>query len=234
MHRQLTCVLTAILLGHVGTPAQAGTISVIPVSDRSAKDKDDPETGGIRDGVFEILLDDDAENIETFHSLLPNETRGALEFDLAGLPPQSIITSATLFMQTSGRAQVPGDFAELRIDGYAGNGVVEIPDFSVDNPLAFIELPTESPLSAPALEVDVTAFVQTLWQDAATHAGFTLRINPKIRFAVASSEWPSLPSWRPRLEVDFTPIPEPAGLTLAAIAAMALCAMGLRWRRASI
>src|SRR5262245_49498093 len=98
-----------------------------------------------------------------------SEERAAIEFSLAPLPGGATITAVTLSLKITAHGLNPID---TRIDGYAGNGIIQAADLTVSNPLV-----TFSPASAGTTQaIDIPAgFLQSLLAGGATHAGLTLR-----------------------------------------------------------
>jgi hypothetical protein len=137
------------------------------------------------------------------------------------MPRNARIISATLALQATGLAQAEVFPTHLLVDGYSGNGVVELADFSASNPIGFADLPVAGQL--PALSIDATSFLVSLHEQGGAYAGFTLRTVPGATVHVASNEWFQSAS-RPRLEISYetAAVPEPWTLQMALVASVTL------------
>jgi hypothetical protein len=133
-----------------------------------------------------------------FHGIDNYEIRGALEFDFRVLPVQ------------------------LQVEGYSGNGVVELSDMSAFNRVATVTYAPEE-VARVGLALDVTAFAQTLHSVDAGWAGFTFHTTPGVTIGVAGTDTSQV-HWRPRLEVEFSNamVPEPHTVSLVIVGLLIL------------
>ncbi len=225
MRRIVTCTGCFLLLCGVSVPATGETISIIPEFDWSASDSSGP--GTVRDGIFDAFFNEEDDSLIRAFNGNSSEIRGALEIPLTSVPRVAVIETATLFLKTSGRGQGPSVTGSVSLHGYAGNGVADLADFSADNLLT--TWPAEFPLELPPLSTDVTDFVHSLRDAHVSHAGFTLRATPGIFYGVASTEFGYEP-YTPRLEITYSPIPEPGSGMLILLCAVMAATRRVRWR----
>jgi hypothetical protein len=198
--------VSAILWCSLEPNALAERVILFPVSEQSASDRTFPGANGIYDGLYDSWFDNYGIGLPAFHGLIDYEVRSALEFDLRAISPNEKLTSATLLfhMTTLGHGEVP--LVQLLVEGYAGNGAVELRDMSAMNRVGTVDFPLDD-LSLRDLELSVTDFVQTLQTAGVNWAGFTLRTTPGVSLAVGGSGFDFAP-WRPRLQIETRSIPE--------------------------
>lgn len=172
---RMWCVATALVCGLVTFSSVWGqsTVAVRPVSDR------DGNSTTLDAGPFTLRADGlGALLIGTGFDGLDRHWRAGMEFPLAGVLPT--VVEATLSFHVETEQNPP---AAYRTHGYLGDGVVTAGDLAVNNPIA----PTAS--TADPHEVDMTAFVQSLVLQHASHAGITLSGFAGGRgFSITSSE----------------------------------------------
>jgi hypothetical protein len=211
----ITCVTCSI--------ASADLLSVYALSDRSAVDRTDIDSGTLEDGLFDTFFEDFDPYLRTYNSRALWESRSALVFDVSSVPSDAQITSAALFLQTTALVRAEFGATTLIVDGYSAESVVQLSDFSAFNPIGSVDLPR--PLELPPLTVDATSFLQSLQDVGAFFAGFTLRTVPGATIHFASNEW-SISKSRPRLDIEYetVAVPEPSVALLAAVGA-AICGL---------
>ena len=96
------------------------------------------------------------------------EERAALEFALGGLPPNPVINSATLTLFIPVAPLVLND---AQVHGYAGDGVIMVPDLTVANLLTDFQVGAAGSVVIP---LD-PSFIQDLVTANEAFAGFMLR-----------------------------------------------------------
>ncbi len=218
----LGCVAALVLAAGAPPRAVADMIVLIPTDANRGIDNFP------RDGIFDALLG----NPGSLTVSLPppgmgSEERAALEFSLLGIPAGSTITSVTLSLTIGFLSAFP---PASEIHGYAGNGVVELPDLMVMNLWTNFNPGPSGMTQLIALPTD---YLQTLVDASASHAGLSLR-NTQQDMSTVFSFFSNLnlPN-RPTLTVEFEgAIPEPSSLTLLACGAVVLAGSVVRRRRA--
>jgi hypothetical protein len=194
------------------SPAHASLLKVGPVQDQSANDAN-------RDGVWDTLNPANENVLLVYNGGQSYNFRVAMEFPIAGIPAGYHVDLATLFLKYDGAG---GHEAKaMRVNGYAGNGVLTLADFNVPtNPVA----PLQESFAPPGGQylIDVTAFVQSLVDRHVFYAGFMLENIEVIQTALLPSEDPN-PANRPSLSVTFS-IPLPPGLVPGALVGAAIVA----------
>lgn len=199
------CVLTFF----IHTEAGATTITLNFVDAATATDN------GPQDGVF------DAFTPFNFGSVNNNgftSFRTALEFDISAVPAGSTINTATLSMRVS---WVEGT-RNIALHGYAGDGVVQLDDFS-GNGLVDSTILNPGPQS---VIFNVAGFINSLVTDGEMFVGFNLREDPANvwNFCVLPLDMDL--SW---LSIDFTSpaaVPEPATILLLGSGLIGLAGYG--------
>ena len=155
------------------------------------------------------------------------EERLALEFALGGLPPNPVINSATLTLFIPVAPLVLND---AQVHGYAGDGVIMVPDLTVANLLTDFQVGAAGSVVIP---LD-PSFIQDLVTANEAFAGFMLR-NVTAASGVFTI-WTvdsGFDQFNPVLELDVEEsqvIPEPGTLVLLGTA-LAACGGRRAWRR---
>ena len=181
-------ILQLLELAH--SPAGAATIYLNPAAIATAEDV------GPQDGVFDDFTPGNLGSVDNngFTSF-----RTALEFNVSSVPVGSHIISANLVMW--------GGYVEgtrnLALHGYAGDGSIQLADFSRDG---FVDSTILSPDSSYVV-FDVTKFIQGVTGRGGTFGGFNLREDPANRsnFEVLFFETDGVVA--PRLSIVFEPPP---------------------------
>lgn len=161
-HRIVRLGLVAGLLASGQLARADGTVDLAWVAANTAIDE------GPKDGTFDTFAE------LNFGSVVDNgwtSFRTALEFSLAGLPPDSTLTSAKLRFVLSAWEGV----RYLAVHAYPGDGAVTLADFSKDG---FAGAATVTFIGVSTVEVDVTDAVRALAASGATHVGLTVREDP--------------------------------------------------------
>jgi hypothetical protein len=125
---------------------------------------------GPQDGVFDQIVPTGSGPVNNngFTSL-----RTAFEFDLPASFNNVLITNATLVFRSVNLIQ---GTRQIAVYNYAGNGTVELPDFSAGS---FVGNQTVNASdSGSFFSFDVTSFVQNLIDSQSPYAGFTIREEP--------------------------------------------------------
>jgi hypothetical protein len=197
----MTCTLSFCLAQAFG-----GTTNLDFVAAAAAEDI------GPQDGLFDAFGPSNLGSIDNngFESF-----RTALEFDIAAIPAGMIIESATLTLN----ANVFEGTRNLEVNGYVGDGMVKLQDFSVDDPIGNEILP---PGTSQNLVFDVTGFVNNLADNGDQFAGFNLRENPPSasNFTLFNIDMNGLDS--PHLSITFEPVPEPSVACLMGFGSISL------------
>lgn len=191
----ITVVLSCVAI----TSGMADSITLSDVISGTAEDY------GPQDGVFDVLdppyLWPGSVNNNGYTSI-----RTAFEFSQVDIPAASMVDSAFLALYLN---NWEGN-RKIEIHGFAGDGIIELADFSTDNLLGSTMVGAGSSL----LTFDVTEFVRFLWSSNAPFPGFSVREAPPnpANYTIMNV------TLNPKLEVNFTPppppIPEPSILTL--------------------
>lgn len=209
--RTLRGLLLSLSLLTLGLPADAtaDAILITPTADRRGLFNFGLDT------EFHLQIDGGPDTVTLQEGNF--EERFALEFALAALPADALITAATLTLHLTGDP-IPGPNS-AEVHGYAADGTIQAADLSVDNLLTgFLPL-------APSFDIGLgTLFLQNLVLAGEDFAGFTLR-NVTMGggvFNVWSSE--AVAANRPTLTVEYevTPVPEPGTFVLLGTA-LAVC-----------
>ncbi len=149
------------------------------------------------------------------------EERAALEFALAGVPIDAIITSATL---TLFFPVAPAVVNTAEVHGYAGDGVIAAADLTLENPLTEFQVGAAASVVIP---IDAS-FIQDLLIAGEAYAGFSLR-NVTVPSGVFTF-WTvdsGFEQFNPVLELDVDEtrvVPEPGSIVLVTTALAAACA----------
>jgi hypothetical protein len=154
--------------------------------------------------------------------------RAALEFDLSGIPAGATIQSAVFRIRYNGANGMPAE--TLKFNAYPGDGIMSPEDFRVDNQIG----PRYNAFGPPAdtkpfYEVPATDFIQSLLQSQSAYAGFMVQNVVGNQTAFYSRF--TGPSYEPRLDIEYVPVPEPSTLVLVGAAIIGLAAAGGRRKR---
>jgi len=174
------------------------------------------------DGVFDFLFGNDNAitiNAAPSDSMDQSGERGAVEFVLAGIPAGAPITTATLFLTLISDLEA-GDAAQ--VNGYSGNGVIDLADLSIVNPVGSFTGPLPGGMTL-AVTID-PAFVQSLVDAGDPFAGFAVwgigTPGNSVNFGFWGTSSLLPPEDRPpapELQIEFQqPVPEPGTLLLIA------------------
>jgi hypothetical protein len=205
------CILMLALFGWLvlSTPGKVRAAAITLPCAAAATAVDD----GPQDGVFDAFA---PLNLDSMDYNGWTSFRTALEFDLRGLPPGTIINSASLDANLSN----PEGTRQIALNGYAGDGTVHLSDFALDG---FVGAQTVGPVPT-ALSFDVTSFLSDLQSSGAAFAGFSSREDPANRFNFIVMSLYMGANGGPRLTVDYTVVPEPVSLVLFGVGAALLLA----------
>lgn len=202
--------------------SQAATITVNPTTDRWA----------YLFGMTFVLTAEGNDPLNIQHFPSGEEYRSAMEFSLSGVPAAQQIDSANLRLYVETAAPFGSD-PELSVYGYSGNGTLTVSDF-VDTSNLLTALPTVPILQY--INLDVTAFIQSLYSSSATFAGFNL-IAPTLGDQVRiNSKENANPLLRPELTINYSEfnaevIPEPSSIILFGLGAVGMAFSRSRGRR---
>jgi len=136
----------------------------------------------------------------------------ALEFDLGVVPVGAVVESALLWLTPTAIFSAKAVYPYLGMDG-----AITQSDFDTCCSGAYFTFDFSSGAS---VSVDVTALVQAFLAGDDFFPGFLLSSDASGLDAVHSLE-SSTPAFRPRLEVQYTLVPEPRGLLVAGFVALA-------------
>jgi len=200
-----------ILLGF-GSPANATLIILSPSDFATGEDF------GPQDGIYDAFAPFNLGSVNN-NGFISFTT--AMEFSLGAIPAGSTVNSATLttFINNSEGAR------DLQINGYAGDGSVQLADFAIESLVANFNIgPGFSPLI-----VDTTSLVTSILAANGQFGGFNVQEDPPnvLNFLVMSLEQPLT-----SLAIDYTApvaVPEPASLTLIGVGLVTTGAC--RWRQ---
>ena len=210
-------VVMSVVLLVAGSCVQAATVTLLPASDAFGTDQP-------RNGVFDFFYPNSPALIMGGGTNTSSEYRGVAEFSLASIPAGSFIEFATLNLVVVSSGYDSG--ITQRIDGYlhgfAGNGLAEIADLSVFNPIAGPITYTSSPTEFTGPEyvtLDLAAYVQSLVSAGVPHLGLMLRAEtlPRNLIVQFGSSDNGFPSNYPTLDISYL-VPEPSAFVLASLA----------------
>jgi hypothetical protein len=182
----------------VPSPAGADTINLGFVAAATAEDF------GPQDGVFDAFV---PLNFGSINNNGYDSFRTAMEFNISSIPAGSIIQSATLIVN----ANVFEGTRNLALDGYAGDGLVQLLDFSRDGLVGHKIL---TPGTSQNLVFDATGFISSLVGSGSAFVGFNFRENPPndSNFTVFDIDMAGQSA--PLLSIEFDPVPEPSMTSL--------------------
>lgn len=106
--------------------------------------------------------------------------RGVVEFDISTLVDSSTIGSATLSLTTEFvyiNDTIVDGTVEIGVNGFAGNGFKDKPDFNVDN-----QINVFTAASLTTYTIDVTDYLRSLVDNNDSYAGFMLDCPPTSPF----------------------------------------------------
>lgn len=192
-------LLLTILLGMAisSVTAHASVLILNYVAAATASD-DGPE-----DGVFDRF------RTGNFGSVVDNGYTGlrtATEFELAGIPAHSNITSAVLTFTIQNWEGT----RSIAVNGYPGDGTITLGDFAYNDLLGRATLST----GGFTLPVDVTQFVAGLVGQGTTFAGFNFRESPANTGNFLIMHMDMTGGTAPNLTVDYGTMAEPSTVTL--------------------
>ena len=123
---------------------------------------------GPQDGVFDAFT---PFNFGSVDNNGYSSFRTALEFDVSGIPPGSTIMAATLTLSVN---FVEGT-RNIALHGYAGDGTVQLADFSRDD---LVDDTTLEPPGSQSVVFDVMTFIESRVAGGERFAGFNVREEP--------------------------------------------------------
>lgn len=195
------------------SPAGATLITLSPTDFNTAVDN------GPQDGIY------DAFTPLNLGSVLNNGFTSfttAMEFDISAIPVGSTINSATLNLFVNNFE----GFRSLQINGWFGDGAVQLGDFAIDDHLASFNINTG--ISIPLI-TDATNFVANVLAGSGQAAGFNVQEDPPpaSNFLIMSIQ--QSPT---SLSIDYTaPVGVPEPTSLALIVAGLVTGGACRWRK---
>jgi hypothetical protein len=207
----LASMIGILVLFH--SPASATLITLSPTDFNTAVDN------GPQDGIY------DAFTPFNLGSVLNNGFTSfttSMEFDISAIPVGSTINSATLSLFVNNFE----GFRSLQINGYVGDGAVQLGDFAIANYLASFNISTG--ISIPLI-TDATNFVANVLADSGHVAGFNVKEDPPpaSNFLIMSIQ--QSPT---SLSIDYTaPVAVPEPTSLALIVAGLVTGGACRWRK---
>lgn len=198
------------------TKASATTVSLYPIAD---------QTGERFNGstVFDPLPPANSQSLSLINVTgNPEEVRSVMEFPIFSVPAGQLITQAKLTFSVNGYDNQPDH--QLFIYGYMADGIITSSDFDRNSTLIGtmshnINLDNgPRPSQTLVLTSDITPWMQSHPSDplglALTVIG-TFRLFSTDAIASASQGDPNI--YRPRLEITYSPIPEPSSAFLTVI-----------------
>jgi hypothetical protein len=209
-------LVAATLVGGFSARADAAVILITPTDDARGID-------ALLDGNFVCCVDPGLVAVTLNMSF---EERVALEFALAALPSDALITSATLTLHFPVAPLPVPNLADVH--GYAGDGTITAADMTVSNLL------TGFVVNA-AGQIDISldpGFIQALLTADEDFAGFMLR-NVTIPSGVITmyTSDSGFPQFNPTLALEYEVVPEPSTLLLLGTALTLIARHARRYRR---
>lgn len=198
--RSSRAIAAAVVICFAGlAPVRANTVNLY-AHDETAKSYD--EGGNFKPGLYA--------NGDLAGYPAAEPTRAIMEFSLASLPANAVVTSAS-FSIYAGAVTVPqADL--LGFYGYTGDGTVTASDYGAGTLLAQYTSPV---VFGDYNSIDATSFVQSLVAADATYAGFVVR-NDTTAGTVVNIYTGYLPQYNyynaPRLTIEYTPAPAAAAV----------------------
>jgi len=147
-----------------------------------------------------------------------NDDRAVLEFAMAGLPLNSVITSAKLSVYVYAGGGTTGSFGQFTWYGYAGDGAASMDDY-YKTQQAIVTFTEGVPPTYGLTTFNVTSVVQSLLAGGSAYDGFLLTAlsqNVLVGFAGPGSSM-----IQPKLDVTYVTVPDggdTAGLFGAGVA----------------
>ncbi len=150
-----------------------------------------------------------------------SDVRYAALLPIGGIPAGSLVTSATLTLLITN----PEGTRTFEVHGFAGNGTLQLSDFSLNGLLGSSTL---QPIATATFTFDVAAFIQNLLTGGSGFAGINVR-----EFPANSSNFILFSVDAAVLNVQYTPpapVPEPASIFLLSSGLALLWSRALRIR----
>jgi hypothetical protein len=236
----LSFLIAAVLITGIDIRRiDAGLIQVLPTAEWTAYDQG-------RDGTFDTVFNGDqylgiAAGYSGYDAqrIPHNESRGLVEFNLAGLAAGDTILSATLKFAIVGNSRFvddPNPVTTAKIIGFAGDGIVSLADATVAGPI--VASPPDNLFSFGPYSTPIdTNFVQGLVGNS-NFLGLRLEINQGIAFTISDRLGVQFgdPGPAPTLVIEFesprtNQVPEPGGLVLFGLSFAALTCFSCKRRR---
>jgi hypothetical protein len=181
------------------------------------------EDRGPQDGVFDAFTPSNFGSVDNngFTSL-----RTDLEFNLSPIPVGSTVSTATLSVHIG---FVEGT-RSLVLNGYAGDGAIQLIDFSRDGLVGSAILAGTS----HDLMFDATGFIRGLIGGGNVFAGFNFREDPANipNFTIFNIDMTGPAA--PLLSINFVPVPEPSAIWPLAIGLIILIIYSRGLRRSGL
>lgn len=196
--------MTHILILWLAWACSAGAAVILtPVADGDVADN----------GVLGFAVETTDTSLTTQSS--GRDRRSIYEFDLASLPSDAFITSATLYLTLAGTlSNVGGEPATVTFSGFTGDGVITETDFPLISSVAASETfatdMTRLPIGTTvSISLTDLSSLQAASESAGRYFGIVTDTHNFATFRVNSSEADVVSGLKPQLEVQFV-VPEPS------------------------